>query len=230
MNLAQTNLQLYQQLRDAGFTADELSIIQRDNETACLLFGSNIRSSGKSFLCHAVGTASAAAHAEAEFDAIRCAFLHAAYKHGRFPNGTRGKTPAHRQWLTPRVGPKVEDMIFRFGSYPFGIPVVRALVTSGNLDGQDKTMLLLKLCNEIDDTYCYGALLGHKSRYKDTHYLADLAAVSTMAGYAGFAAHFSTVQAQMKDAGWLDATTEFDRRPFKRNSLFEVWRALNGKR
>ena len=228
--LAQTNLQLYRQLRDAGYSKDEIATVQRDNETACLLFGSNIRSSGRPFLAHATGTGSAAVAEGARLDIIRAAFLHAAYKHGRFFDGTRGKTEAHRQWLRNRTGEAVEDLVFRYGPYPFGIGAVRKIVTSGSLDGQDRDMLLLKLCNDVDDSTEYGALLGQKARYRDPHYLADLETVSRMAGFDFCAGQFARTQAEMQDDGWVDSETVFDRKPFQRHPLTEAWRRLNGKR
>ncbi|WP_457935465.1 hypothetical protein [Mesorhizobium sp. 10J20-29] len=227
--LAQTNLQLYQQLRAAGHSRQDLAILQRDNETACMLFGSKIRSTGRPFLCHAVGTASAALAQGASLDLVRTAFLHAAYKHGRFPDGTRGNSDAHRSWLRERTGGGVEKLVFAFSQYPFNVSIARKLVDNGADESQNKEMLLLKLCNDVDDTHDFGALLAHKPRYSDPHYLSDLETLSTHFGFDVCAEFFAQARRDMADNQWLDAETVYSRFPFPRSLVGEIWRRIKGR-
>lgn len=227
--LAQTNLQLYRQLRAAGHSRQDLAILQRDNETACMLFGSKIRSTGRPFLCHAVGTASAALAQGASLDLVRTAFLHAAYKHGRFPDGTRGNSDAHRSWLRERTGEEVEKLVFAFSQYPFNVSIVRKLVENGLDENQNKDMLLLKLCNDVDDSHDFGALLAHKPRYGDPFYLSDVETLSNSLGFDVCAKFFAQAKRDMGDSQWLDAETVYSRFPFQRKPVGEIWRRIKGR-
>ena len=227
--LAQTNLQLYQQLRAAGYARQDLAILQRDNETACLLFGSKIRSTGRPFLCHAVGTASAALAQGASLELVRTAFLHAAYKHGRFPDGTRGNSDAHRNWLRERTGEQVEKLVFAFSQYPFNVSIARKLVENGPEENQNKEMLLLKLCNDVDDSHDFGALLAHKPRYGDPYYLSDLETLSTRFGFNVCAEFLAQAKRDMADDQWLDPETVYSRFPFQRTQLGAIWHRIKGR-
>jgi (p)ppGpp synthase/HD superfamily hydrolase len=53
---AQTNLQLYRQLRDR--TDADVALVAAAYELALSLFPRSFRATGKPFLCHLVGTAS----------------------------------------------------------------------------------------------------------------------------------------------------------------------------
>ena len=57
-NYAQTNLQLYTQLRRAGYSNDRLALVRSGYDLALRLCTASFRGSGKPLLAHLVGTAS----------------------------------------------------------------------------------------------------------------------------------------------------------------------------
>ncbi len=54
----QTNIQLFNQLRHAGYSQMELKLVRDAYELAMDLFTGRFQPSGKSFMAHVVGTAS----------------------------------------------------------------------------------------------------------------------------------------------------------------------------
>ncbi|MEL6168565.1 MAG: hypothetical protein AAFR35_07725 [Pseudomonadota bacterium] len=211
--LAQTNLQLYGQMRAAGFAPAEVQTIQRDYETACLLFAPLCRSTGRPFLCHAVGTASAAIIEGAGFLDVRAALLHAAYKHGRFPDHGKRRTSRHSAWMVDRTGAELEQLLTEFSRFRFGLHAVRQyLATEDPLDDRTLRLVRLKLANDVDDSHAFGTALGHKNRYLDNTWLQLRADMAAKYGFPFFERAFVQAMADREDAAWLDTTTEFERR------------------
>jgi hypothetical protein len=69
---AQTNLQLFHQLRNAGYDEADLVCIHQAYQLACQVFTGFFRGSGKPFIAHLVGTASILATLEtAEGESLR---------------------------------------------------------------------------------------------------------------------------------------------------------------
>ncbi len=230
LNLAQTNLQLYVQLRRAGASQAEIYTMQKDYETACMLFGTLCRSTGRPFLCHAAGTASAALHEGAEFIDVRAALLHAAYKHGRFPDGKKKSTPRHKAWLTQRVGPELADLLTVYSGFSFTPEDVRGYIASDNVpDDLTLRLIRLKLANDVDDSHSFGAALGHKARYQDPTWLTLRKELSEKLGFANSAKAFAQALEECGDADWLDTQTEFVRVGYLRSIVNQTFRAITGK-
>jgi len=228
--LSQTNLQLYKELRSAVTSSSDIMTFQRDYETACLLFSPLCRSTGRPFLCHAVGTASAALKEGAEMLDVRAALLHAAYKHGRFPDRKKKKTPAHTAWLVQRCGKDLADLLADFSRFSFSPESVQGYLDSEDLP-QDQTLRLIriKLANDFDDSHAYGGALAHKARYKDPTWLQMRMALSQKLGFSFFAAAFAQALEECEDADWLDTTTVFERRGAIRSIPSQLVGALSGK-
>ena len=116
----QTNTGLYVQLHDAGYTREDLKVVQNAYRLACRLFSGRYRKTERAFICHAVGAASSAARFDGRLSHVLAAMLHAAYDSGQFPDGRIGGTfPRHRKWLTARVGAEVESILYRYSSFDF---------------------------------------------------------------------------------------------------------------
>jgi len=228
--LSQTNLQLYSQMRQAGLPIEAIQQVQKDYETACLLFAPLCRSTGRPFLCHAVGTASAALNEGAELLDIRAALLHAAYKHGRFPDHKKKKTPAHAAWLKQRCGTELADLLATFSQFSFSAGNVEGYIQGDDvLQGLTRRLILLRLANDVDDSHAFGAALGHKSRYQDPMWLNARLKLSNKLGFSFFAAAFTQILKECDDADWLDTTTVFQRRGIIRSIPGQLVGMLNGK-
>src|SRR5215469_10044102 len=73
---AQTNIQLYNQLAELGYTAEDARRVHRAYGLAMQLFTGSYRGSGRPFLSHLVGTASVLASVRAPIEVVTAGLLH----------------------------------------------------------------------------------------------------------------------------------------------------------
>lgn len=118
--LAQTNLQLYGQMLAAGWADESLTRARSAYDLARSLFGDAFRPSHKPFVCHLVGTASAALRWNAAEPVVLAGLVHSAYLFGDFGDGDRGPTPRRRRYLVETIGTTAEALVFHYseGSNP----------------------------------------------------------------------------------------------------------------
>ena len=95
--IAQTNLQLNNQLAAAGFKVHEIQAVDLAYGAAIRLFTGRYRANGKPFSAHLVGTASILARHGASMDVIVAGLFHAAYLQGEFGSGKPGASPQRRR-------------------------------------------------------------------------------------------------------------------------------------
>jgi (p)ppGpp synthase/HD superfamily hydrolase len=156
---AQTNLQLYVEIREAGCSAADIEAIRVAYELALALFTGRYRGSGKPFLAHVVGTASILASIHARTPIVAAGLLHAAYSQGEFGNGWSGAAPGKRKRLRDAVGPEVEELVSRYTSLRWQadtIPKIHERLEA--LDSRGRDVLLVRLANELEDHLDLGAL------------------------------------------------------------------------
>jgi len=146
---------LLRQLHDAGFDASALAAARRAYDMAAELWAVNFQSSGRSFLCHVVGTAGLVASHGGSLPAILGAVLHAAYNTGDFGVRIRGATPKRRRRVQNVIGVEAEALVFRF--YELGNQFDTdwdGILADGGASGlsvEDRAVLLIRICNDIDD-------------------------------------------------------------------------------
>ena len=156
---AQTSLQLFNQMRQAGYSHDDLSTVRRAYDLAMQLFTSEYRGSGKPLLAHLVGTASVLVSLRARVPLVAAAVLHAAYLFGEFGDGRRRSSPAKRDIVRRAVGKEIEDVITRYDALrwePENVPHIHARVAS--MSPEERDVLLLRLANELEDHVDLGVL------------------------------------------------------------------------
>ena len=150
---AQTNIQLFNQVQDLGYSPDDCLLVARAYRLAMELFAGLYRASGKTFIAHVVGTASILAAERAEAPVISAGLVHAAYLVRR-----RDGWLATRARVLNAVGTDVERNVSRYGALRWtaeSIPDV-ALKIEG-MDAQGRRTLLLRLANELDEYLDGGA-------------------------------------------------------------------------
>jgi hypothetical protein len=151
-DVAQTNLQLYDQLVAHGWSDAALADVRRAYELATELFAGQLRPSGKTFVAHTVGTASALAAADARPDLVRAGLLHAAYTHGEFGDGRRGVSRSKRAAVRKVVGPVVEQLVADYTALGYTQAVVDDWTRRASaLSAADRDQVVLRLANEVDD-------------------------------------------------------------------------------
>ena len=150
--IAQTNLQLYQQLMRAGYGQEDLEYIHHAYDLASRLFTCLYRPSGKEHLAHAVGTASILCILHQRVSFIAAGLLHASYNHGAFPGVRKGPTESNRNTIRNLVGEETEQLIFRYFVFPWKKQDLRMILESiSNFREIDREVLFLRLVNDLED-------------------------------------------------------------------------------
>lgn len=155
----QTNIQLYGELREAGFGEAALAHARKAYDCAMELFSGRFRGSGKPFLSHLVGTAGILARIGARADVVAAGLLHAAYTDGEFGNGLPGVSPKKRARIRRAVGRATEELVARYTSFHWTretIPRISETVESFSADERD--VLRIRLANELEDHLDLGVL------------------------------------------------------------------------
>ena len=113
---AQTNLQLYRQLIEAGWSEHDLARARAAHDLSCELFAGCYRPSNKAFIAHLVGTASALATWGEPPDTVLAGLLHSSYLYGDFGDGTWGVELQKRRLVRDRVGEDAERLVNEYTS------------------------------------------------------------------------------------------------------------------
>lgn len=165
MRTAQTYPQLTVQLERQEWSPDDLALVRRAFELAATLFAAAERGSGKPFIDHLVGTASGVILAGGDPDEVAAAVLHAAYDQGDFGDGRTGPLPKHRRCVCSAVGEPVEMLVYRYHSLGWSRDVaVKAAGNIGSLDDTERSVLLIRSANELDDAIDGGLVVSGKQR------------------------------------------------------------------
>jgi (p)ppGpp synthase/HD superfamily hydrolase len=184
---AQTNLQLYAELRAAKYSAADIDCIRAAYELAMVLFTGRYRGSGKPFLAHLVGTASILATMHVRAPIVAAGLLHAAYTQGDFGNGWSGPSPEKRERLRVAVGAEVEDLIGRYTSLRWHTHTISEIHDGLEaLAPREREVLLVRLANELEDHLDLGVLYGADAGRRRDHVGASLILCVDMAKRLGF--------------------------------------------
>ncbi len=150
---AQTNLQLFNQLRREGYSNIELGCIFNAYKLVTSLYTGCFRPSGKTFIAHLVGTASILSFLRAPANVVAAGLLHAAYSSGDFKgSGKRGISKVKREHLIRAIGYEVEEYIARFTELQWNEQTIPAIYERLDaLDPIDRDVLLIRLANELEE-------------------------------------------------------------------------------
>ena len=113
---ALTNLQLFNQLRDLGYTQEDLGRMHCTYELARLLFSGQIKASGRTQLSHCVRTASILAFYHGPVHLVGAGLIHNVYSRGDFGDGLKGPLAQRRKFFRERLGSDLEQVIRDFVS------------------------------------------------------------------------------------------------------------------
>lgn len=156
---AQTNLQLYTQLRRAGYSNEQLTLVRSGYDLAMQLFTASFRGSGKPLLAHLVGTASILVSIRQPADIATAGLLHAAYALGDFGEGRMGMTDLKREQVRRAVGTRVEDLVARYTLFDWNRNTIpKILERVENLTQSERDVLVIRLANELEDHVDLGVL------------------------------------------------------------------------
>lgn len=164
---AQTNIQLFNQLQEAGYEQADLSCVHDAYAFAMRLFTGCFRQSGKTFISHLVGTASILAEFRASASTVAAGLLHSAYSHGEFGTGGRGISEAKRKQLRLVVGAQAEHLVASYTAFPWDKEAISALYHNLPVPGSvEREVLMIRLANELEDHLDYAALYSGAAEYR----------------------------------------------------------------
>ena len=160
--VAQTNLQLYGQLRRQGRSDDELRVVRAAYELSVTHYSGCFGGDRKPFVAHTVGVASILASLGQPALMIAAGALHNVYGNGDFGDGlNKSATERRRRLVRDAVGDAVEDVVYRFHMRRVGLDVSdgyrRRLERLAQTDMQ---ILLLDLADVVEK-YVDSSVLYH---------------------------------------------------------------------
>jgi hypothetical protein len=168
---AQTFPQLLNQAR-GSFPSSDLASIVAAYSLAMKLFSGAFRASGKTFLAHAIGTASITIRHGGNISQASAAILHASYTHGDF-GWRRSGDPANRRIVRNAVGETIEGLVYQYSLLRWKDDTVIRLASGTEPLPISREVLLIRLCNELEEyldlglVYCGEAKKGdYESRHK----------------------------------------------------------------
>ena len=167
MFVAQTNIQLYNQLRGQERSLGDLQRVQSAYEFMTTLYGSHFQSDGKPFLSHVIGVASIVSHFDAPIDVVLAALAHNVYGNGDFGDGLTGAMTARRRsMMVAALGQAVEALVRRFPDYRITTDTID--VISARLDAFTETerhLILIDLADYLEKYVDLGVLYYGQDRW-----------------------------------------------------------------
>jgi (p)ppGpp synthase/HD superfamily hydrolase len=155
---AQTNIQLFNQLAECAYSMTEIEYVRDSYVFAMPLFSGQYRPSGKTFIAHAVGTASVLATFRAPAHLLAAAILHSAYTLGVWGTLRRSIDERKRNRLRKAIGFEAEFLVHAYASFEWNEHQVRRLLESKSpLSARERDVVMIRLANEVDE---YAELAG----------------------------------------------------------------------
>ena len=171
---AQTNLQLLDQMRKAGYTTEDLQRVSAVYQVALRLFTGYIQASGREQLAHVVGTSSILATLHSPIDIVSAGMLHNVYLNGDFGDGKRSITKARRKYMIQAVGSDVEQYLEGFRMLIWNrqtIPAIREELP--RFDPIQRKVVLIRLADVMEQHCGIGGFYYHRSIKVCRKFLTD---------------------------------------------------------
>jgi hypothetical protein len=160
VRIAQTNIQLYNQLREAGRTVDELVAVHRAYELATTLYSGYYQADGKPFVAHGAGVASILGWLDQPAEILAVGLLHNVYGNADFGDArAAGITSRRSRLVREAVGERVESLIVRFRDLrisPHTLESVRRSLP--DRDETERRLILVELADHLEKYVDLGLL------------------------------------------------------------------------
>ena len=149
LHVAQTNLQLYNQLRAKGWSLEDLGLVRRAYDLSRELYSGFYQADGKPFVAHSVGVASIVAGLGLPPLFVTAALLHNVYGNGDFGDGLGSiVTGARRARVAGAVGMEIERLLVRFRDVRVDPATLRAIEHDFDmLDEDDRQLITIDLAD-----------------------------------------------------------------------------------
>jgi HD domain len=178
---AQTNIQLYRQILERGYSAQDIDNVRQAYELAIRLFAGKFQTHGKTVIAHVVGTASILVSLRAPVTIVTAGLLHNAFWGGDFADGTIGVTEARRKYIRRHVGQEVEEYLVGFANLNANeqtASLLRARVFQ--MSQSERHVVLLYLADNLEHNLDAGVLYYNDAQRRlylnaEGHMWADMA-------------------------------------------------------
>lgn len=158
--IAQTNLQLYNQMRAQGRSNEELALVKSAYDLAALLYAAYYQSDGKPFISHSVGVGSILCHLGLPVEVVAFGLVHNVYGNGDFGDGRQGKSmPSRRSLVRAAVGAEVEALVLRFGDFRVTAKTIDRIEAELNSYGDfERHLVVTELADHLEKCVDDGVL------------------------------------------------------------------------
>jgi (p)ppGpp synthase/HD superfamily hydrolase len=245
--IAQTNLQLYNQLRAQGYSDEQLAVVHRAYEFLITIYPGYYQADGKPFVAHTVGVASLLGYLHFPVDFVAVGLLHNTYGNGDFGDGLRNvATKRRRRIVREAVGEPIEAAIERFPRCRIKQKTLPNLMSSlDRLDETHKKLIVIDLADYLEKYVDLGVCYWGNSRgVTDAvgKHGETLIVIAGRLGYPQLAAmlkeafaHANTTQipdSLRASSGWKELDLIVPRscrrrlRPALRKQLNSLWRSM----
>ena len=195
---AQTNIQLFMQLRNDGYNDADCRSVRMAYDTAVRLFTGRVARSGKTAIAHAVGTASILSSLRVPVNMVAAGLLHNAYQNGDFGDRRMGMTSRKRLQVRSMAGSEVEQYVAGFASLSWNKRTIPGICESlAGLNSVDREVVLIRLADHLEHHLDYGLLYfethkGQQLMDQDVHvdHIVDMA---EQLGFSAFATELNRV-------------------------------------
>jgi (p)ppGpp synthase/HD superfamily hydrolase len=223
---AQTNVQLFNQLRSEGYSKNERQRVLTAYELAMRLFTGLFLPSGRPFIDHLVGTASILAWLRVPVEIVTAGLIHAAYLHGDFGDAGEGVSNVKRKQVKHAVGEVVEEYVARYDRFLWNQE--RILIVRDTLDRLppiDRNVLLMRLANELEHELDLGVLYCVRSEKEQKWHQGDLERYGPIMMEMSKTLGFPSLAAEMERVFRIVRATQIPVRPTivrKRQTVYVV--------
>jgi len=201
---AQTNLQLYRQMEQLGYSAENRERVVRAYRFLVPSFSGLYRGSEKPFIAHLVGTASILVAYRAPIELVLAGLLHAVFMAGDFgfQSGTR-QTARKRRRIRELAGAEVEAIIVAYDAMPWDADAINTYRTEFEQQpAPARAAVLLQLANCLEDLTDSGVAYSGKSKFEQ--FVAPgmqeaLKALAGTHGWPGFSSRLEQALAELNE-------------------------------
>ncbi|MBE9034930.1 DUF6817 domain-containing protein [aff. Roholtiella sp. LEGE 12411] len=193
---AQTNIQLFNQLKREGYSNIEIRSVFNAYQLTICLFTGCFRASGKTFIAHLIGTASILCSLHVPAKVVTAGLLHAAYTNGDFGDGSKGISNTKRQQLRRTLDEEVEEYVNRYTALQWNEQTITNICDRFDaLDSIDRNILLIRLANELEEYLDLGILYCGDVKYQRyiNHYNYQLVEMAEKLGFPTLAVELARV-------------------------------------
>ena len=169
--IAQTNIQLFNQLRRIGMVEEDMALIRRAYDLSMKLYSGYFQADGKPFVCHGAGVASIVAYLGLPAEIVAAGCIHNIYGNGDFGDGLKNSiTPDRRKMVQNDVSPEVESLLSRFKELRLDPQRMKEIhEETGKLNPVDRHLVVMDLADLLEKYVDLGVLY-----YGDNRWVTDL--------------------------------------------------------